>query len=90
MFIWYIAQVNAIFRWNWIKIKTAYTIYNGESSMEETTEYLVLILLEQGWSDPDFREGKSTVSKCNNIVVDHITQIPVEYHIHTTIISEYK
>ena len=23
-------------------------------------------------------------------VVDHITQIPVEYHIHTTIISEYK
>ena len=39
---------------------------------------------------PDFHEGKSTESKCNKTVVDHITQIPVEYHIHTTIISEYK
>ena len=38
----------------------------------------------------DFRESKSTESKCNKTVVDHITQIPVEYHIHTTIISEYK
>jgi len=45
---------------------------------------------QKGWSDPDFREGKSTVSKCNKTVVDHIIQIPVEYHIHTTIISEYK
>ena len=39
---------------------------------------------------PHFCEGKSTESKCNKTVVDHITQIPVEYHIHTTIISEYK
>ena len=39
---------------------------------------------------PDFREGKSIESKCNKTVVDHITQIPVEYHIHTMIISEYK
>ena len=38
----------------------------------------------------DFHEGKSTESKCNKTVVDHITQILVEYHIHTTIISEYK
>ena len=37
-----------------------------------------------------FREGKSTESKCNKTVVDHITQIPIEYHIHTMIISEYK
>jgi hypothetical protein len=34
-------------------------------------------------------EGKSTESKCNKTMVDLITQIPVEYHIHTTIISEY-
>ena len=39
---------------------------------------------------PDFREGKSIESKCNKTVVDHITQILVEYHIHTTIKSEYK
>ena len=32
----------------------------------------------------DFHDGKSTESKCNKTVVDHITQIPVEYHIHTT------
>ena len=32
----------------------------------------------------DFHEGKSIESKCNKTVVDHITQIPVEYHIHTT------
>ena len=38
---------------------------------------------------PDFRERKSTESKCNKTVVDHITQISVEYHIHTTIILEY-
>ena len=36
---------------------------------------------------PDFCEGKSTESMCNKTVVDHITQIPVNYHIHTTIIS---
>jgi hypothetical protein len=48
MFVWYIAEVNVIFRWNWIKIKTDYSIYNGESSMEETREYLARILLEQG------------------------------------------
>ena len=39
---------------------------------------------------PDFREGKSIESKCIMTVVDHITQIPIEYHIDTTIISEYK
>ena len=38
---------------------------------------------------PDFREGKSTESKCIMTVVDHITQILVENHIHTMIISEY-
>jgi len=36
---------------------------------------------------PNFRKGKSTKSKCNKTVVDHIIQIPIEYHIHTTIIS---
>jgi hypothetical protein len=35
-------------------------------------------------------EGKTTESKCYKTVIDLITQIPVEYHIHTTIISEYK
>ena len=45
---------------------------------------------ETGETNPDFHEGKSTESKCNKTVVDHITQIPVEYHIHTTIILEYK
>jgi hypothetical protein len=29
-------------------------------------------------------KGKSIELKCNMTVVDHITQIPVEYHIHTT------
>ena len=38
---------------------------------------------------PDFHKGKSTESKYNKTVVDQITQIPVEYHINTTIISEY-
>ena len=33
---------------------------------------------------PDFHEVKFTESKCNKTVVDHITQILVEYHIHTT------
>ena len=42
------------------------------------------------WSASDFREGKSTESMCNKTVVDHIIQILVKYHIHTTIISEYK
>ena len=32
---------------------------------------------------PDFHEGKSTASKCNKTIVDYITQILVEYHIHT-------
>ena len=47
-------------------------------------------LCEWEMKRPDFREGKSIESKCNKTVVDHITQILVEYHIHTTIISEYK
>ena len=45
---------------------------------------------DTNWNNPDFHEGKSTESKRNKTAVDHITQIPVEYHIHTMIISEYK
>jgi len=39
---------------------------------------------------PISTKGNPLSFKCNKTMVDHITQIPVEYHIHTTIISEYK
>ena len=51
--------------------------------------YSLTKILELYMKRPDFRKGKSTESKCIMTVVDHITQIPVEYHIHTMIISEY-
>ena len=49
--------------------------YDKMISNEEVVNYKV--------KRPNFREGKSTESKCNKTVVDHITQIPIKYHIHT-------
>ena len=61
-----------------------------DREFEEIVEKYEEEILMQEVKRPDFREGKSTESKCIMTDVDHITQIPVEYHIHTMIISEYK